>query len=182
MSSEATGPQELSQEFVTLLTGHQADLWGFLLSLMPGHPDVADVLQKTNVVLWTKREQFTPGTDFKAWAFTVARFEMLGHFKTLKRQPCFVFDDDLIEQLAEEAPSSLTASQPRLEALEHCLGQLRPKDRELLEHRYHERGSIESYAQQCGRSISALSVTLFRLRAALRRCVQQQLHSKGGMA
>ncbi|MFT5633595.1 MAG: RNA polymerase sigma-70 factor (ECF subfamily) [Rubritalea sp.] len=44
-------PIEL-QAFIKLLTEHQANLRAFIVSLMPGSPDVADVLQETNVILW----------------------------------------------------------------------------------------------------------------------------------
>ena len=44
-------PIEL-QAFIKLLTEHQANLRAFIVSLMPGSPDVADVLQETNVIPW----------------------------------------------------------------------------------------------------------------------------------
>lgn len=169
-------------EFVTALTNHQADMWAFIVSLMPGHPDVADVLQKANVVLWTKRDSFTPGTNFRAWALSVARFEVLAHLKSLRRQPCFVFDGELLDLLAAEAPEVQPSGSGRLEALEHCLGRLRPQDRELIDQRYRQHGGLERHARRCGRSVSALSVTLFRLRAALRRCISQHLDAEGGRA
>lgn len=175
-------PANAERDFVSLLTFHQADLWAFLIAMMPGHPDVADVLQKTNLVLWEKRGNFELGTNFRAWALTVARFEALKHLKSLRRDQIFVFDDELLEQLSEEAESSLTNSQSRLDALKHCLNQLRPQDRELLEHRYSSSGILGSYAKSKGRSVSSLSVTLFRLRAVLRQCVSRQLNAEGGQA
>lgn len=168
-----------SPEFVGLLTSHQADLWAYLLSLMPGSPDVADVLQKTNVVLWAKREQFEIGTNFRAWGFAVARFEVMNHRKRQRDEKRFVFDDDLLEKLADEAPEVLPPAQAKLDALEHCLALLRPKDRDLLDHRYRNGAGLDAYAKRSGRSISALSVTLFRLRVSLRRCISQHLAGKG---
>lgn len=167
------------EEFVGLLTNFQADLWAYLLALMPGHPDVADVLQKANVVLWAKRGKFEPGTDFRAWAFAVARYEVKAHLKTMSRRPFSALDDDLLECLADEAPEVIAPALSRLEALEHCLSRLRPEDRRLLEHRYQSGRSLEEYAQATKRSLSGLSVSLFRLRAALRRCIEGELLSKG---
>jgi len=63
-----------TSEFVSLLTEHQADLWAYIISQMPGSPDVGDILQKNNLVLWTKQNQSKLGTNFRAWAFTIARF------------------------------------------------------------------------------------------------------------
>ena len=46
--------------FISELTGHQEVIHAFLISLLPGVPDVDDILQRTNLVLWGKRAQFAP--------------------------------------------------------------------------------------------------------------------------
>lgn len=168
--------------FVSELTNHQGDLWAFLCSLMPGHPDVADVLQKTNMVLWNKQGQFVPGTNFRAWAFKIARFEMLHHLRSRRRDGWIPFDEELADTIAEELPAALPPSHERLSALESCLSRLRDQDRRLLEHRYRKGSNLDDFAKGCGRSVSSLSVTLFRLRAALRKCVEGALEPKGGRA
>ncbi|WP_193213404.1 sigma-70 family RNA polymerase sigma factor [Luteolibacter marinus] len=167
-------------DFVSLLTMHQADLWAFLISLMPGHPDVGDVLQQTNIVLWKKQSQFRPGSDFRAWAFKVARYEMLHHLRSRRRDDWVPMNEQLADTIAQEMPDRLAARQPRLAALEGCLAKLRPQDRKLLEHRYQKGNNLESFSRASGRSVSALSVTLFRLRTALRKCVANQLQPNEG--
>jgi RNA polymerase sigma-70 factor (ECF subfamily) len=169
-----------SAEFVSLLTKHQPDLWSYIITLMPGDPDTSDVLQKTNLVLWTKQMDFTPGTNFRAWAFAVARFEVLAHLKRQKRMGIVLLDDELLEKIADEAPQLLTPSDTRLAALERCLNKLRQQDRELLDHRYRSSMGLDEFAARVGRSVSALSVTLHRLRSALRKCVQDQIIKEGG--
>lgn len=62
------------QAYVKLMTEHQGNLRAFIVSLMPGSPDVADVLQETNAALWQKREKFEPETNFTAWAFHLRGF------------------------------------------------------------------------------------------------------------
>jgi RNA polymerase sigma-70 factor (ECF subfamily) len=166
-------------EFVSLLTKHQPDLWSYIITLMPGDPDTADVLQKTNLVLWTKQQDFTSGTNFRAWAFAVARFEVMAHLKKQKREGIVLLDDELLEKIADEAPEVLAPSDARLAALERCLNKLRAQDRELLDHRYRSNVGLDEFAARVGRSVSALSVTLHRLRAALRKCVQNQMINEG---
>lgn len=167
-----------STEFVSLLTEYQADLWAYIISQLPGSPDVADILQKTNLALWTKQQDFEPGTNFRAWAFTVARFEILAHLKKSKRGNWLVFSDSLQETIASEAPEAVPESSVRLRLLEECMQKLRPNHRELLNHRYQSKDGLDSYARQCGRSVSSLSVTLHRVRANLRKCIQIGLHHK----
>lgn len=164
-----------STSFVGLLTRHQGDIWAFILSLMPGHPDAKDVLQKTNVVLWQKRENFTPGTNFRAWALTCARFTVMDHLKRQKSDRMRYFDDSLLETMASEVSLRPGNADRRLELLEGCLQKLRPQDRELLEFRYHGDGVLDEYAKRIGRSVSALSVSLHRLRTILRKCIRTQI-------
>ncbi len=169
-------------DFVSLLTRHQPDIWAYLLGLMPGHPDVSDVLQKTNIVLWNKRDSFTSGTNFRAWAFTVARFEMLSHLKSQKRNKCFTFDDEVLELLADQDANEFHETSERLAALEACMAKLRPQERELIEYRYSRMDGLEALSGRCGRSVSSLSVSLFRTRTWLRRCIVATLWTKEGLS
>ena len=47
MGSKAQDPGDL-QAYVKLMTEHQGNLRAFIVSLMPGSPDVPDVLQEPN--------------------------------------------------------------------------------------------------------------------------------------
>jgi RNA polymerase sigma-70 factor, ECF subfamily len=163
-------------DFVTLLTRHQADLWAFILSQLPGHPDVADILQETNVTLWTNQHRFEQGTDFIAWSITVAKFAILKHLKKGKRSDRLVFREELLELVSAEAPEVFRDGNRRIKWLEVCLGKLRPADRDLIRHRYQGEGNLEEYGRRIGRSASALSVTLHRVRAALRTCIEKGLN------
>ncbi len=162
--------------FVADLTAEQVALQGFIQSLMPGDPAVDDVLQRTNLTLWRKRSDFTPGTNFRAWAFEVAKWNVRSHFKELGRKHWLVFDDDLAtaitERMAERVPPRPA---PRQAALQECLQQLRPIDRDLLLSHYEVGETLAECAARTGRSAKGLKVTLFRIRAALRRCIHSKL-------
>lgn len=170
---------ELFAEFVSLLTEYQPDLWSFIISLMPGDSEVGDVLQKTNLVLWVKREKFEAGSNFRAWAFAIARLEVLAHIKKQKRRGQVLLDEELLETIACEAPEELGRADLRLAALENCLNKIRTEDRELLIHRYQSASGLEEFSERVGRSVSSLSVTLHRLRIALRKCIQNQIAPGG---
>lgn len=167
-------------DFVALLTRHQPDIWAFILVQLPGHPDVEDILQETNVALWTNRHRFEAGTDFITWSFTVAKFVVLRHLKKGKRSRWLVFRSELLDLISVEAPEVFGDGARRLHWLEACIGKLRFEDRELLRSRYHEHGSLEEYGRRVGRSAASLSVTLHRIRAALRTCIERGLSQEGG--
>ncbi len=66
-----------SEPFVRLMTEHQGRLFAYVYSLL-GNPDAAnDVLQEVNVVLWRDSKEFRPGTNFKAWSFRIAHFQVM---------------------------------------------------------------------------------------------------------
>ena len=54
---------EKIEQFVSLLTRYQQRVYLFILSLVPDRADAEDVLQETNLVLWQKFDDFTPGSD-----------------------------------------------------------------------------------------------------------------------
>ena len=103
------GESELAnklQEFVTQLTKNQSRIRSFIVALMPGNSDVGDVLQEKNLVLWKSRERFQLGTNFPAWAFTVARLEVLHCRARTKRTNRMVLSEELLNLISEEMPES----------------------------------------------------------------------------
>ena len=165
------------QEYVSLIAQHQWALRGFILLLMPGSPDIDDVLQETNIVLWEKRRRFKLGTDFLAWARTIARFQVMRYRGTASRLSALPFSDDFIADLAEEV-SSLEARQPLFGALDQCMRKLGPKQRELLMVRYRSGTTLKEHAEKTGTSAEVLRVTLHRIRQALKQCIENTLEGQ----
>ena len=172
--------QEQTDRFVELLTQIQVPLLLYVRSLMPGEPAVRDVVQNTNATIWQKHHDFELGTNFKAWAFSIARYEVLNHRKQQARDGRLVFSDDLMQMITAEMIAYEEDTQSLLEALQRCLNKLRPQDRDLIDYRYAGQGNLEEYARKVGRSAGGLKVSLHRLRNTLLACIQRQSHAEGG--
>ena len=167
-------PQET--EFVAQLTEVQLPLRLYVQSLLPGDAAAHDVAQQANATLWRKRAEFAPGTHFKAWAFSVARYEVLNHRKQQARDSRLVFGTELEQTLANDLIERADDTERRHEALQACLDKLRPQDRDLLLHRYTTAaGTLDEFAQSVGRSVGGLKVALHRLRNALLGCIEKKL-------
>lgn len=166
---------EHDQEFVRLLTVHQGPVLAYIRSLMPGFTGASDILQLTNITLWKKKEKFELGTNFKAWAFAIARNHVLDQRKRLKRNGWLVFSEDIAELFAADAEDEPEDMDEAYRALEVCLGKLQPHDRELVQKRYCESVTLEEYAATLNRSSGTLKARLFKIRAGLRRCLDKQL-------
>jgi len=163
---------------VTEIARHQPRLRGFLRCLLVRPSDVDDLLQEINTVLWEKAAEFTPGTDFWAWASQVARYKAFNQVRRYGRER-LVFDDALLGELAEAASEKLRDLDRRRTALDHCLGRLSAPQRQLLELRYAAGQSVEAIARSIGRPAGSLRQTLYRIRGALQACIEGQLALAG---
>lgn len=174
MGAEHPHPEESLQEYVKLMTEHQGNLRAFIVSLMPGSPDVPDVLQETNAALWMKRERFEPGTNFLAWAFQMARYEVHRQHDRTKRLGRLTFSANIVSLLADmDAPDE--SDDELLDALDRCLDKLTDTQRELVRERYTPGRSLEQHATETGRSAGSLRIALLRIRELLKTCVEKTL-------
>ena len=156
------------------MIAHQDSLRAFIFSLMPGSPDIDDVLQNTNAVLWQKRERFKGGTNFQAWAFKIARYQTRHQLDRYKRDGRLVFSDKLFDMIADTAPAD--RSQDRIQAaLDRCLEKLSDGQRELINGRYTPGRSLEMLAASNGKTAGSLRIALHRIREMLKNCVENTL-------
>ncbi|MFT5131293.1 MAG: RNA polymerase sigma-70 factor (ECF subfamily) [Rhodothermales bacterium] len=84
MSKEAKN----EQLFEHLLLEHQHQVYGFILALVRNQKDAEDIFQDVCVVLWERFDTFTLGTNFVAWASTVACFRVQKFFVATAPQCC----------------------------------------------------------------------------------------------
>jgi RNA polymerase sigma-70 factor (ECF subfamily) len=172
------GKQLESEEFVRALIAHQNALYAYLLTLVPSREVAMDLLQDTCVKLWSKANDFVPGSNFLAWACRIAYFTVLAYRRDRARERTF-FDNSVLEQLAEVSQEQAEKSPRRAVALDECLNTLSPQQRKLILERYGPDGSVARLAADSGRSARGLAVTLHRIRQALLDCVENKLRSEG---
>lgn len=168
---------DLESQIVAQLTDVQLPLRLYVQSLLPGDPAAKDVAQHANKTIWEKRAEFELGTNFKAWAFAIARYEVLNHRKRQARDSRLVFSEELETTFAEELADHSDDLERRHEALKRCLGELKPKHRDLIMHRYASVGTLQEFSEKSGNSVGGLKVTLHRLRNVLLKCVEGRLRN-----
>ena len=161
--------------FVVSLTSSQFALHAYIRSLVSNKSEVDDILQETNLVLWKKRDEFRPGSNFRAWACRIAYFQMLAAMKRNKSLPHLAGDDDLLEILATESLEFVEQFDERRSALDLCLRNLKEQDRELISFRYETEEALEVFAEKSKRPVGSLRISLHRARAALRKCIEARL-------
>ncbi len=165
-----------SREFDRLLAAHERPIRLYVRSLMPGYAGADDLAQETLLKAWENRAQFAEGTNFKAWTFQIAKFLVMNQRRKLARSPVVLLVDELLEQIDRRwMEIEDMSTEPHHVALSHCLGTLKPADRNLLHTRYATDVSLETYAEQEGTRPGTLKARLFRLRDILRDCIAGRL-------
>jgi len=166
------------EEFVQLLTGHQNRIYTYILILTGNPVDARDIMQETNLVLWRKASEYEPGTNFAAWAATIARYQVM-YFRRRQMRNRIVFDDTVVEHLAKVYDHQDNFAAEREVALQECLEKLAPADRKAIRDRYAEDGSVKGLAKELGRTPVATAAYLMRLRRKLFDCITRTKSREG---
>jgi len=174
---DVDGPEEFDETVVRLMAEHQAALRGFVMAMMPGSPDVDDVVQEANILVWRKRREFEPGTNFRAWLLTVAKYQVMTARKRLRRRRESSFPEEMLAKLADDAAAGETPPDVRRKALWECLDHLRPVDKALILRRYFDDLKIKQLAAEAERSADSVKMSLLRIRGVLAECVHRRLRS-----
>ena len=178
MSSDPSPQADASEEFVRLLNASHRQLLSYLVSLLGNRHDAEDVLQRTSITLWRKFSSFEKGTNFAAWASTVAFYEAR-NFQRMSSRGRVQFGEALLEILSTERVSDLSKTEARHEALGHCMESLDDAGRRLVEAAYLEGSDIGLLAEQLGRARQTLYNKLNIIRRSLADCVSRRLASEG---
>ena len=165
---------ERQEEFVRLINGTHALLLRYVMSLVANRHDAEDVLQRASVVMWKRFGSFEAGTDFVAWATTVAFYEAK-NFQRVTGRSRLEFDDELMQTLAAERAADVVRWSPRMEALEVCVEKLDRAQRALVEVIYTQGVEVGEVARQQARAPQTIYNQLNFIRRALAECVQRRM-------
>ncbi|HCU86062.1 MAG TPA: RNA polymerase subunit sigma-70 [Verrucomicrobiales bacterium] len=166
----------LSDEFILELTQCQQRLYGYIYRRVANRDQAMEVLQKTNLVLCRKADDFEPGTNFNSWAATVAHYQILSYRKTLARDR-LVFTEDVLAAI-DEGEEENEMREGMLKHLRHCFTKMSDENQALIKLRYERELSMEKLANEIGKKVVAVRVKLHRLRRGLRDCVETRLQEE----
>lgn len=166
---------EALEAYVQELTANQGRLRGFILASLGNYADAADVLQRTNLVLWKKAHEFRPGAQFLPWSLSIARYEVLAFLRDGKRDR-HVYSTEVAELMLDSAAAEAADPSDRQAALRKCLERVPRRNRELLWQRYAAEKSIRQIAAETDRSEDSIKSLFLRIRKGLERCVEASLN------
>jgi RNA polymerase sigma-70 factor (ECF subfamily) len=172
--SEPTQPPDPHRALVPLLMKHERQIFAYIYTLVPNRHDAQDILQETCLTIYDKFAEFTPGTDFMAWAMRIAWWKVRAARQKFARAKV-VFNDEVMEAVSHTAVTMAEEVSPMQAALAQCLTKLNERDRRLVLTRYERGSGVERAAMASGRSLQAAYKALMRIKQVLHDCVLNTL-------
>ncbi len=165
------------EAYSAVVAEYQDMLVAFAAFRIPDAALVDEVVQQTFIRAYEQLADFRQDKDFGVWLRTICRFMILAELKRASR------DRENREGYREQLQLKLlTAAMERSEShgdddlsgrLKTCMGKLQQTSRTLVACRYQQLMNIGEIARQMGQSMSWVATTLFRVRDALRKCLEQ---------
>lgn len=87
---EQSGEFSQRAEFERLTFPHLSSLYNTAVWLTGRQHDAQDLVQETLLTAYRFFSRFTPGTNYRAWLFTILRNLHRNFFRSQKREPAFV--------------------------------------------------------------------------------------------
>lgn len=161
------------QQLAGLWTAAQPVVAGFIASLVRDHHAAEDLLQKTASALVAKFDDYEADRPFVPWAIGVARFEVLNYLRQTQRDP-HQFATDTLDAVADAYSEIRDDLSDRKSALTACMDALPERSRSLMNLRYVEGLTPSQIAARTDMNPNQARVTLHRIRASLRECIEKR--------
>ena len=149
-------------------------LLGICARLLSDRAEAEDVLQDVFVSIWRKAPQFDPArSTASAWLGSIARNRAIDRLRatpgTAVRAPFELADG---QADADAAPAAMAEAEGERHRLEHCIGQLESKRRQLIRTAFFDGATYEDLATRCGSPLGSVKSWIRRGLAQLRACLE----------
>ena len=135
-----------------------------------------DLLQETVAVAAEKFTTFDPSRSFVSWVLGIARNKLLHHLRTHGNDR-HVFDEPTIRKITDMYSDVGSEAGSMFQALETCIDRVSGRPRKILEMRYLRDQTPAKIADRTGMNANAVAAMLYRVRRALRECIEKQLQA-----
>ena len=171
--------------FEVVLRRFERPLRAWLAAHVPLGVDVDEIAQRSFVVAYSRLNEYELGTNFGAWLFTIARYQLQTETTRLRRIADYHarYGPDLLQrELDRRSNDSPEMWTTRLEYLKSCLNTLGDDLRRYVTWRYQSEIPLEEMAMRSGRSVAAVKKQLWKIRQKLQKCVETRMAAgEGGL-
>ncbi len=185
----AESSEERSARFERDAMEYIDQLYGAALRMTRNPADAEDVVQETYMRAFSAFEQFTPGTNLKAWLYRILTNTYINSYRKAQRQPQTSGDEDVEDWQLARAGNHTSAGlrSAEIEALDRmpdqvvvdALSQLSPDFREAVLLADVEGFSYKEIAEIMGTPIGTVMSRLNRGRGQLRNLLSDHARQYG---
>jgi RNA polymerase sigma-70 factor (ECF subfamily) len=175
---DTASPMSSVRELARLWVQSQPAISAYISANVIDAHHAEDLVQEVAQVVAEKFATFDSNRSFLSWALGIARNRLLKYYRTRARDR-LVLSEAALMRIGEGLERVEHEAEDRRTALRHCLQQVTGRRREVLEMRYGQNVRVAEIADEFDMSASAVSVMLYRVRAALYDCVRGQLARLG---
>lgn len=162
------------KNFTELWLESQHALGGFVCVHVADQALADDIVQEVAKQATTNFDQYDQSRPFIAWLIGIARQRIAESYRKQGRRP-IVFSSDILESLTDAYVELEPEVDERLGALRLCMDRLSERHRRVIDLRYARQLSQDDIATQVGTNGRAVNAMLFRIRTALRDCVNKHM-------
>lgn len=163
-----------SSKFFGLYNSIHGSLMSYIMMMVHNLTAAEDLLQETATIMWENFDQFQEGTNFTAWAMTIARNKTLEYLRDNRRTKKLL-RHEFYARLSHVAEQSAQDYGLRVNALNNCLKKLDSKDKKLIALRYRDNVSVKDIALKVGRPASTLYFRISHIMNLLNLCISRSL-------
>lgn len=174
MSSDALQPEPTQKGFAELWLKSQNTLGGYVCAHVPDHALAEDIMQEVARQATANFDQYDHSKPFLGWLIGIARQRIADAYRAKNRRP-IVFSSDIVDSIAKVYVDLEPEEDDRAEGLRICMDKLSDRHRKVLDFKYGRRMSTKEIAGQVGGSPGSVDTMIYRLRDALRQCINHYL-------
>lgn len=167
--------------FARVFERHKDPVMGYLKTILSDERVAEELTQETFLRAYRARESYEKKAKVSTWLFTIAKNAAFDHLDKKKELSLQVFEDeegsllDPLAQLESEIPDSEAQliEEADRRAVEKCLGELPPQQREIVALRIFSELSYEEIATQMKAPLGSVKTLLFRAKEKLTDCFKR---------
>lgn len=162
------------EAFEPLMDMYMAKIRAFVALKAPVPHLVEDVAHDTFVYAWKNIDQFKLGTQFGNWLIAIAHNKLRQEVQKFARTRAN--KEKFLDQLIIESNREMVSHENKaLDHLQTCLTQLPESQAKILELKYKLSLSTKELAKKINKSETWVRTNLFRVRKALKLCIEAKL-------
>jgi RNA polymerase sigma-70 factor (ECF subfamily) len=165
------------EAFSQLYAATRSRAWAICLRLLRDTAAAEEAMQDAYVKVWSQAGSYRPHLGSpEAWLSALVRNTCLDHLRASQREAQYVVanpseDDDPPEIADHRTPEALLEAGMQGQKMQDCLGQLQPRQRELLAAAYVMGQSHAEVARERAMPLGTVKTLIRRAVLALRDCL-----------